>query len=235
MNSVKCSNCGSELSDSASFCPSCGKPLFDELRDETTHTDVNCTIEEKKRKKGKGFTVFIIISVLLLAFGGVACIALYNEHVTEYKNNLDSATQEILNGAILVENAGNLIKSVWYNTIFEKRDSKTDKYTRSGGKGFNEDFNISLVALFDDQEFKTTIEQINEKQYNVLCLMRELKNPPKKYREVYLHLEELYSLYLDLTDMATNPSGSYNKYSEDFLKTDEALGKKYKNMLLYID
>lgn len=35
----------------------------------------------------------------------------------------------MLDGAAKAENAGNLIKSVWYNAIYEERDTETDKYT----------------------------------------------------------------------------------------------------------
>lgn len=40
----------------------------------------------------------------------------------------------MIDGAAKAENAGNLIKSVWYNAIFEERNSETDKYTVKNGK-----------------------------------------------------------------------------------------------------
>lgn len=65
----------------------------------------------------------------------------------------------MLLGASEAEDAGNLIKSVWYNTIYEETDSKTDKYTHSESNGFrfNKDFNDSLSALFSDSDFTEKI------------------------------------------------------------------------------
>ena len=58
----------------------------------------------------------------------------------EYAANMEAASQTMLLGAIDAENTGNLIKSVWYNSIYEERDSETDKYTRPNGY-FVSDFN----------------------------------------------------------------------------------------------
>ena len=42
------------------------------------------------------------------------------------------------------ESSANLIKQVWYNAIYEKRDDKTDKYTRPKGY-FVSDFNYTFL------------------------------------------------------------------------------------------
>lgn len=36
----------------------------------------------------------------------------------------------MLDGAAKAENAGNIIKSVWYNVIYQESDSKTDKSSK---------------------------------------------------------------------------------------------------------
>ena len=69
----------------------------------------------------------------------------------------------MLDGAIKAENAGNLIKSVWYNTIYEKRDTETDKYTMKNCK-FVDDFKDVLSNLFADDNFVNSISEIDLKK-----------------------------------------------------------------------
>ena len=54
----------------------------------------------------------------------------------------------MLNGASQAESAGGLIHDVWYNTIYDKYDSTTYKYTNG-----ETDFNDSLKNLFSDKDF----------------------------------------------------------------------------------
>ncbi len=77
------------------------------------------------------------------------------------------------------DDAGNLIKSVWYNAIYEERNSETD-------------------------------------QSEVTNLMKQLKEPPKKYEEAYSVLKVYYDNYLKMTKIVINPTGSLNAFSEDF-------------------
>jgi hypothetical protein len=153
---------------------------------------------------------------------------------TDYSKNLKTATLAMLNGASSAEDAGNLIKSVWYNTIYKKSDSTTDKYTKSNVWGFNNDFNDSLSALFADSSFKSTIEKINSNQDTVTNLMKELQNPPEEYTEAYSSIKEFYDAYLELTGLVTNPSGSLQTFSSDFNNAVSETAKCYKAMDIYI-
>lgn len=73
------------------------------------------------------------------------------------------------------DDAGNLIKSVWYNAIYEERNSETD-------------------------------------QSEVTNLMKQLKEPPKKYEEAYSVLKVYYDNYLKMTKIVINPTGSLNAF-----------------------
>ena len=104
----------------------------------------------------------------------------------------------MLDGAAKAENAGNLIKSVWYNAIYEERNSETD-------------------------------------QSEVTNLMKQLKEPPKKYEEAYSVLKVYYDNYLKMTKIVINPTGSLNAFSEDFNTYDNNTVDSYEKMKLYLD
>ena len=104
----------------------------------------------------------------------------------------------MLDGVAKAENAGNLIKSVWYNAIYEERNSETD-------------------------------------QSEVTNLMKQLKEPPKKYEEAYSVLKVYYDNYLKMTKIVTSPTGSLNTFSEDFNTYDNNTVDSYEKMKLYLD
>ena len=140
----------------------------------------------------------------------------------------------MLDGAAKAENAGNLIKSVWYNAIYEERNSETDQYTMKNGK-FVDDFNDALSELFADENFSNSISEIKTNQSQVVDLMKQLKNPPKKYEEAYSVLRAYYDNYLKMTKIVINPTGSLNTFSEDFNTYDNNTVDSYETMKLYLD
>ena len=109
----------------------------------------------------------------------------YAQRVEEYSDNLKLATVTMLTGASDAESSANLIKQVWYNAIYEKRDDKTDKYTRPKGY-FVSDFNDALGNLYADSSFSSKISNIEDNQDTVNALMKKLKNPPDEYKDSML-------------------------------------------------
>lgn len=107
---------------------------------------------------------------------------------------MEHVSYTMLDGAAKAENVGNLIKSVWYNAIYEERVTETDKYTMKNGK-FADDFNDALSNLFADENFIDIIYEIELNQSEVTGLMKKLKNPPKKYEEAYAMLKAYYDNY----------------------------------------
>ena len=140
----------------------------------------------------------------------------------------------MLDGAANAETAGNLIKNVWYNTIYEKRDTTTDKYTMKSGR-FVEDFNDALGNLFSDEEFQKNISEIQDNQDEVTFYLKQLKNPPKEYEEAYTVLKTYYESYLSMTKMVINPTGSLQSFSDDFNNLDTETVDAYEKMKLYLN
>ena len=188
-------------------------------------------------KKNKVYVIIVAAVVFVMLLAAILIAGkLHSEKVKkDYFENLKVTSALMLTGASQAESSGNLIKSVWYNTIYEEFDSETDKYTRSNGWGFNDDFNDSLQALFSDSEFRDKISSIESNRDSVASMMKELKDPPKEYEEEYEALKDLYDSYLEFTEMVINPSGSLRSFSDDFNELDSRVVNKYNAMKIYIE
>ncbi len=215
---LKCSNCGALVDDSNNYCPQCGAPLYDQTK-------------KKQRKSVWGVILALLMVVLLI--GGFFVkreIDSYN-----YAENMRNVYLEMMTSAADAENAGNLIHSVWYNSIFEIDDAETNKYTRqSGGEGpFFSDFNDALSLLMEDYSFQLNMASLSASQFHVAQLMKELNDPPKKYSEDYTSLKKLYGAYNELLTIVLNPSGSLQSFTENYNEADENLAD-YAFPLMYL-
>jgi len=236
---VVCEDCGIEIPLDEEICPKCGCPVSvkkDNIEESAPQkveiTSVNLQNAKKFTKK---YIIIAIIVVVLVGLMLVVSSIIKRNQSADYSKNLKSATTTMLIGATEAESAGNLIKSVWYNTIYEEYDTETDKYTRSNGYGFNDDFNDSLVALFSDSSFVSKITSIKNNQETVSALMKALQNPPAEYEEAYDAIKEFYDAYLELTGLAIDPSGSLQTYSNNFNNADTETVNCYKEMEMYVD
>lgn len=113
------------LTKDATECPNCGCPVNSEITQKVEITGV------KFNKKVK-----IISRILIVILLGIGIIALgihlhkkkqYNQKISDYSQNLRITTYTMLDASADAEKCCNLIKSVWYNTIYEKTSSETDK------------------------------------------------------------------------------------------------------------
>lgn len=65
--------------------------------------------------------------------------------------------------------------------------------------------------------------------------MKSLTNPPDEMQEAYTALKEYYDAYIELTNLATNPSGSLQSFSNNFNTADTEAANCYNAMDLYIE
>ena len=152
----------------------------------------------------------------------------------EYGENLETLSNLMLNGAVEAETSGSLIYSVWYNSIYEKRSTSTDPYTRPNGY-FVSDFDTALGNLFSDEDFSSKIVYIKNNQERVTSMMKKMKNPPEEWKDAYEDLQDFYDSYIELTNLVTNPTGSLQTYSSDFNDADSAVSNAYSKMKLNFD
>lgn len=243
MAMITCPECGKEFSDRAPACPNCGCPVQrdGELTNPPEPQKVEISkISVNKSIKKIALLAIAVIVVIAVVFGVVSAIKSSNAKkaaattLEEYASNLSLIRTTMLSGAAEAEQAGGLIHDVWYNTIYEKSDSKTNIYTKNKYGSYNNDFNVSLRALFSDTTFQTTIDSINKNQDEVSQFLKELINPPEEYKEAYSVLKDLYDAYTDLCKCAVDPSGNLSSYTSTFNEADGNFMKYYNALELYI-
>ena len=180
----------------------------------------------------------MVISIIILAviIGVIALSAAkkQREEIAAYELDMSIVRLSMLASAAEAEDAGNLIKSVWYNAIYEESDFETDKYTQPYGY-FVSDFNIALSNLFADPELQNQISSIESDQSYITDTMKSLVNPPEGYEEAYEAIKELYDAYLSLSNLVISPSGSLTTFSRDFNEMDSEVLDCYKATEIYID
>lgn len=229
-----CEECNAEIPQGATTCPNCGCPVPEKTIEEAAQKVEVTAVKLQMKKSTKKYVGIAIIAVIVVAIGGIIATNSHKKNLeTRYAENMEQASYTMLMGASDAEDAANLINKVWRNAIYEDTDSETDKYTRPNGWWVS-DFNDALRNLFADSTFCSQIADIEENQESVAELMKQLKNPPAGYEEAYEALKEYYSAYLELTNMATNPSGSLQSYSSNFNEADSNALNCYNAMRLYI-
>ena len=236
----KCEDCGTEIPEGGDVCPNCGCPVPQVEAEEPKETEKTQKVEVTKvnlpKIKNKKKAIIVAALVVVVIIGLIVGLKMRSAKLrSDYSKKIETTSALMLTGAAEAEDACNLIKSVWYNTIYEEQDSKTDKYTHRSGAygGFYDDFNDAISSLFADSSFSDKISDIQENQSDVASAMKELTNPPEEYKEEYDALKDYYDAYLTFTNMAINPTGNLQTYSTNFSSADAEALNCYNKMELY--
>ena len=247
-----CKECGKEISEHATVCPHCGYPLAKEepiVQNLTKENSGDGVIADSTKPRHSKIIPIVIVSAIVVIAAIIAVILIKNAQekaksesiaaseaaaessrleeerintYNEYVTNLEAARFAMLNGAAKSEEVCNLTKAVWYNTIYEKSDSKTDKYTKTAF-GFNSDFNTSLEKLYASDEIALAISELKANQKVVEDLIKSLQLPTDEFSECYKTVMEMYGAYSSFVQLAISPSGSLQTYSENFATYDNNL------------
>lgn len=229
-----CPKCGKEIEKGLSKCPDCS---YERAEGEVEKTEVVSTKKSKKRKLIIASVIGMFLFIIIM-FGINSSIKekrkqeLIKEKAKiekiekvkkeKYIENVDDLISTLYVNAFIAEEYLGLVDSVWYNTIYEKNDEKTDLYTKKDGV-WNEDFNDSLASLYiskfsEVSKLKKSIEEIGKD-------IKELNKPPKEYEDIYENLLNVYLSYESYLNFATDPSGtlmtfrqSANSKSDKFLE-----------------
>ena len=230
----KCIECGAVIPDDAQVCPACGCPVektASETPQKVEVTNVKLSVDGKKKR-----TAVVLIAAIVIVIAVGFCYKFYSENAAKkaYQESYEKCVTLMLSGAGKAEDSCNLIHDVWYNTIYEKDSSTTDKYTKIGNK-FNDDFNTSLMMLMIDDDFKNSISDIEANQESVQEIMKDMKNPPDGYEDAYEALKTFYDSYTRIVNLAVNPSGNLNSYTSNFNDADTQVLNDYKAASLYME
>lgn len=221
---IKCSECGAVLSSTDTECPNCGCPVEKKTEEVTKPQQVEVA-GVKMTKKTKGIIAAVVIILILCVAGGVGykmysdrkAAQEYIESYNTYIDNLKSIQIYMLIGGSDAESLCNLTLRVWGNSIYEKKDSETDKFTRkdNGEGAFYDDFNDALLQMYLDDDVSETRKSIEDNQETVKKLIKDLQTVPEGLDKCYDTVSDLYDAYNTLTELAVNPSGNYNGYSSN--------------------
>ncbi len=233
-----CPSCGGELQPGWLQCPACGQAINrDDGRVPAAEAAPVRPAGKSSRKKPVKTIAIAATSLVVVAAIVVSVIVVRQYNIkkdNQYLHIAEQAYRSMVSGTITAEDCCNLIVSVWYNAIWEKADSETDEYTRPDGY-FVSDFNDALINLFADENFINQTDYIELTRDRVDGYMKRLANPKDKFKDMYDDLRECYSSYSALTNMALNPEGSFNSFSEDFSVADKEAAKELKAMQPYFD
>ncbi len=156
------------------------------------------------------------------------------EKNNQYEQNLRTILDLMFDGGIIAENCGNVIQSVWNNSIYKIQDSESDMFTLDSNGDFLDDFNEALDGLYNDKEFGKSLSLLSDNQEKVTKLMRDLKNPPEEWKDAYSDLLIYYDVYFDFTELMLHTNCSLNEFKEFFEKYDRESVKYYKKMGIYL-
>lgn len=175
----------------------------------------------KPKKKKNIFIAIGVVAVVAIALIAIVVIGGNASKKEDYKNNLALAQYSMTSYAAIAEKQCNLISSVWNDAIFENTNNADTKKYVAGAADFNE----ALANLFADESFKSNTTNLEEGLGIVKSEMDKLKNPPDEYKEIYNYMLDVYTDFAEFVGLATDPTGSYNSYTEKFHELDSSLAK----------
>lgn len=234
---IVCEECGSEFDESLDSCPNCGCPKPVKQQEDVPQKVEVTKVSVNKKKLVTGIIIFILLAGAIV--GGIFAKKTIDKKNAEkaekaYCSKLQTTTYDMLTGCASAEEAAGLIHDVWRNAIYEEEDSSTDEYTQPNGY-FVSDFNDALANLEAEESFSKKIDGIRENQDMVERKIKELKNPPEKYKEAYEAIKDFYDSYLEFTSLATDPNGNLQSYTNDYNDLDFEVMSKYKKMEMYFE
>lgn len=220
---IFCTECGEELPEGANVCYKCGCPVMSEEEKEQE------LLKKKKRHNKKIGIAAAVVGLCCIAAVVVIGVVNKTNYYNNYVNNLESASDLMLDGAAEAEDLTGLTSRVWSDAIYEESDDTTRKYVRPTGV-YVDDFNTALMLLYTDDPTEEQVSEIESGQEKVEQIMRELQNPPEGLEECYSTVGELYDAYVVLTGLAVNPTGSLTTFNSSVNSAVSDFSTAYKKL-----
>lgn len=220
---IKCPECGKQVSNQLKKCNNCGYKL-----------------KQVDKKKVKMLSIIGVVILILTVVGIVVGININKSNQEKidkgYHDQIVVTGSKIYIGGLVSNLYCYDIGKVWYNTIFEKSDSKYDQYTKTNSYGFsyfNSDFNTSISNYLTTNKDK--IDKLKEQQKEIKEEVLKLqKKPNKTYKDAYDKMIELYGAFNNLVDQVTSPSGTYKDYVAKYNQYSEDLNAAYEQLVVLI-
>lgn len=223
-----CGKCGAELQDGQEFCPKCGQKvgLAVDSNVSSAINQFNAGVDKKKKKAKVLPIILAIIAVIAIAavvIGGKISGAKKAEAAKdEYLANAKTFKSKIYTAGSNLEDIADTIQKYWYENIWE------DKH----GSDIDE---AILYAMIDKSD---EIDKAEKYDSELATLYSKLKRVPdniseedkEEIKEICDAVKDLYNVYSEFYDLATDPSGNYNSYSDNNNDTTNEFIKYYKKL-----
>jgi hypothetical protein len=217
-----CINCGNELPMDAEFCSNCGHKIVASApqMNPTTAPEINPAIaqynstvkEPKKESKKSGALIAAGIVLVLAIITGVILNNSTQEQKRQdaiaaaramYIENAEEFCSLSLTAGSNLEDIADTVQQYWYDAIWK------DYY--SG------DINIAIARALSAKSSAISTASTYDSQmkslYNQLRHIPEGLEDDYTIKELNKAIKDLYNIYTDYYDFATDPSGSYNSFS----------------------
>ena len=226
---INCPECQREISDTVQACPHCGYVIAKNTEQKAPQKVeiAAVSLKPKDPAKLKKTLVTIVAAILVCVVGSTALmISSRRKARNEYIDNLNELASSMILGAGMAESLCDLTAQVWRDAIYKEYHSSTAKYTIITGLYdasrtsyseylFVSDFNTALAKLFADADTTSKIDAVKANKALVGDIMKKLNNPTSEFEKCYATVEELFGAYSGLTELAVNPSGNLQTFSQN--------------------
>lgn len=221
-----CSQCGTELQDGQAFCPRCGQRVG-LVVDQNTNAAIsrfNAGVEKKNKKSKLLPIVAGTVVVIAILVGTLVSHTLEAKKAEEAKKDYIANTKEFLEltytAGVNLEDIADTIQEYWYENIWH------DKH----GYDIND---AILYAMVDKSEEISQAESYDEQLQSLYSKIKSVsteiaEEDADEIKELCDAVKELYNVYTDFYSLATDPSGSYNSYSDDNSETTDEFLSSYR-------
>jgi len=185
-------------------------------------------------RKGGYIVKKILIAMALSLFILAGCSN--SEKVAEYRSDLQTVTDEMLNNASAAEELLNQYATVWSYSIESRGGITVEDMAKETGLSdrivfehfTDSDYEVvhlgeritggwqgNIQSLKNYYSASGKLDEIEELSSEIKSSIKDLNNPPEGYEKAYDEVLELYTLAGEYTQMAINPSGSLVTFNQD--------------------
>lgn len=187
---------------------------------------IKSEVTKKATKKKK--TILSVILVIILIAGGIFGYFQYsNQKAKEYKQNVKKVQVMVIVSGTKAENMINEYIQVWDKAI-------ESRYGFELHGEYVSDFNDALQVQKSYFISNGDIDKLKKDKNEIESTVKQLKNPPKNYEEIYNLVIDLQNKYRTFSDYAIDPSGSLLSYGNDTAEISRELSDIYQEIEMRI-
>jgi hypothetical protein len=222
-----CARCGTVLRDGQKFCPYCGRraEFAADSKAVAAAAAVHARASADRTKKILIRSMLVLFVIFAVTAGSIAVYeALREESVADaqasYLSDVMALKMQFWDASINLTEIADTVRQYWYESIYE------DMY--------DSDIDIAISAALDDTSEAFDIAETQRAGIDDLY-KRALSLPAVLAEDEYFQavrgaVKDMYNAYTDLYNFATDPTGSYSTYTEDYDETVDQFFTMYREL-----